>query len=156
MRKEATGAETTTPRYGLVRTAECLPQQECGAQIAWRTFFRKRKLHVNTVRRPYRNKRRGVLTFEWILLITVLVIGIVGGVSAVRDAVISELGDVAGAAIAVDQSYSVTSVTLEGESQPLGTEFGFDDPDAAFAEDRKDDSPTDRQTVGVCGNGEEQ
>ena len=128
-----------TPRYGICP----LPRRSSAAGV-WGTDrvadFLKRKLHVNTARRPYRNKRRGVLTFEWILLITVLVIGIVGGVSAVRDAVISELGDVAGAAIAVDQSYSVTSVTLEGESQPLGTEFRFDDPDAVFAEDRKDDS----------------
>jgi len=49
----------------------------------------------------------GVLTFEWILLLTVLVIGIVGGLSAVRDAVISELGDVAAAVTALDQSYTI-------------------------------------------------
>ncbi len=49
----------------------------------------------------------GVLTFEWILLITVLVIGIVGGLSAVRDAMITELGDVAQAMIALDQSYTI-------------------------------------------------
>ena len=49
----------------------------------------------------------GVLTFEWILLITVLTIGIVGGLSAVRDAVITELGDVAEAVIALDQSYTI-------------------------------------------------
>ena len=50
----------------------------------------------------------GVLTFEWILLITVLVIGIVGGLSAVRDAVITELGDVAEAMISLDQSYTIS------------------------------------------------
>lgn len=49
----------------------------------------------------------GVLTFEWILLITVLVIGVVGGLSAVRDAVITELGDVTAAVISLDQSYSI-------------------------------------------------
>jgi hypothetical protein len=49
----------------------------------------------------------GVLTFEWVLLITVLVIGIVGGLSAVRDALITELGDVAQAMIALDQSYTI-------------------------------------------------
>jgi Flp pilus assembly pilin Flp len=49
----------------------------------------------------------GVLTFEWILLITVLVIGIVGGLSAVRDALITELGDVAAAMISLDQSYTI-------------------------------------------------
>jgi len=51
----------------------------------------------------------GVLTFEWILLITVLVIGIVGGLSAVRDAMLTELGDVVEAMISLDQSYSILS-----------------------------------------------
>jgi Flp pilus assembly pilin Flp len=50
---------------------------------------------------------QGVLTFEWVLLITILVIGIVGGLSAVRDAVITELGDVSEGMISLDQSYSV-------------------------------------------------
>ncbi len=50
---------------------------------------------------------QGVLTFEWILLITVLVIGVVGGLSAVRDAVVTELGDVAEAMIQLDQSYTI-------------------------------------------------
>ena len=50
---------------------------------------------------------QGVLTFEWILLITVLVIGVVGGLSAVRDAMITELGDVAEAMISLDQSYTI-------------------------------------------------
>lgn len=49
----------------------------------------------------------GVLTFEWVLLITVVVIGVVGGLSSVRDAIISELGDLAAAAVAIDQSYTV-------------------------------------------------
>ena len=49
----------------------------------------------------------GVLTFEWVLLVTLLAIGIVGGVSSVRDAIISELGDVAQALVRVDQSYTV-------------------------------------------------
>lgn len=61
-----------------------------------------------------RRDERGVLSFEWILLITVLTIGIVGGITAVRDAVISELGDTAGAMVAVDQSYSVAAPPCSG------------------------------------------
>ena len=53
------------------------------------------------------NDESGVLTFEWILLITVLVIGIVGALSAVRDAINTELGDVAEAMVALDQSYYI-------------------------------------------------
>ena len=49
-----------------------------------------------------------MLTFEWILLITLLAIGIVGGLSAARDAIVDELGDVSDAVIAVDQSWTVT------------------------------------------------
>lgn len=85
---------------------------------------------MNTDDRRIRNKRRGILTFEWILLITVLVIGVVGGVSAVRDAVISEMGDVVGAAVSVDQSYTVNAfqVPASGSTKKtLGNAFSFKD-----------------------------
>jgi Flp pilus assembly pilin Flp len=49
----------------------------------------------------------GVLAFEWVLLVTLLTIGIVGGVAAARDAIIDELGDVAQAMLSVDQSYTI-------------------------------------------------
>jgi hypothetical protein len=40
-------------------------------------------------------RRRGVLSLEWILLVTVLVIGIIGGLGAVRNATVGELTDLA-------------------------------------------------------------
>ena len=49
----------------------------------------------------------GVLSFEWILLVTLLTIGIVGGIAAARDAIIAEFGDVAQAMHALDQSYKI-------------------------------------------------
>jgi Flp pilus assembly pilin Flp len=49
----------------------------------------------------------GVLSFEWTLLTTLLVIGIVGGVTAARDAITDELGDTAQVMLAVDQSYRI-------------------------------------------------
>ncbi|MDO4628639.1 MAG: hypothetical protein Q4C70_05610 [Planctomycetia bacterium] len=49
----------------------------------------------------------GVLTFEWILLITLLVIGIVGGVAIIRDALIIETAETAGAIMALDNSYVI-------------------------------------------------
>ncbi len=42
-------------------------------------------------------QRKGVLTLEWILIVTVLVIGVIGGLGAVRNATIAELGDLAAA-----------------------------------------------------------
>lgn len=49
----------------------------------------------------------GVLSFEWVLLVTLLTIGIVAGLSAARDAIIDELGDVAQAMLSLDQSYTI-------------------------------------------------
>lgn len=62
-------------------------------------------------------KTDGVLSFEWVLLVTLVVVGIVGGLSGARDAIISELGDIAGAIIAVDQSY--TGFCSEYEDTPV-------------------------------------
>ncbi len=47
-------------------------------------------------------KRLGVLTFEWILLISLLVIGVIGGLSAVRNALLCELGDLSECIRAID------------------------------------------------------
>src|SRR5207247_2275168 len=53
------------------------------------------------------NEEDGVLSFEWTLLVTLLTIGIVGGLAAARDAIIDELGDTAQVMQAVDQSYHI-------------------------------------------------
>ena len=49
----------------------------------------------------------GVLSFEWTLLLTLLTIGVVGGLAAARDAIIDELGDAAQAMLALDNSFSI-------------------------------------------------
>jgi Flp pilus assembly pilin Flp len=48
----------------------------------------------------------GVLSFEWTLLVVLVVIGIIGGLGAARDVIIDELGDTAEAVLRFDQSYS--------------------------------------------------
>jgi len=63
----------------------------------------------------------GVLAFEWVLLVTLLVIGIVSGVAAARDGIVDELGDVAEAMLAVDQSYSI-DYTLDVRVHELTTQ----------------------------------
>ena len=75
------------------------------------------------------NDESGVLTFEWILLITLLVIGIVGGLAAVRDAYIIELSSVADAITSLDTGYhiafpaTVALVEYYGEDDPLETKM---------------------------------
>ena len=49
----------------------------------------------------------GVLTFEWIMLLTLLVIGVVGGLAGIRDALIHESQGAVGAMLSLDQSYIV-------------------------------------------------
>jgi len=57
-------------------------------------------------------KRRGVLTLEWVLLVTVIVIGIIGGLGAVRTATVGELRDLAEAITHLNVK---TEVELENE-----------------------------------------
>ncbi|HZN35329.1 MAG TPA: hypothetical protein VFB80_15980 [Pirellulaceae bacterium] len=65
----------------------------------------------------------GVLSFEWVMLVTLLTIGIVSGLTGARDAIIDELGDVAQAMLALDQSYTI--------SFPLDVDVHIDDPSSA-------------------------
>ena len=72
----------------------------------------------------------GVLSFEWTLLITLLVIGVVAGLAGARDAIIDELGDAAQAMLALDDSYVLDRplsliVDLDGPGGPsLPVEVG--------------------------------
>jgi len=49
----------------------------------------------------------GVLSFEWTVLTSLLTVGVVSGIASVRDAVIDEMGDLAQAMVALDQSYYI-------------------------------------------------
>jgi len=100
------------------------------------------------------SQEEGVLTFEWILLITVLVIGIVGGLSAVRDAVITELGDVVEAVISLDQSYVVLDPwdIQVPDCQPDGASGSSYQDSAGMAQARLEngDLEQDQDTIGDC------
>ncbi len=78
----------------------------------------------------------GVLSFEWTLLLTLLTIGVVSGLAGARDAIIDELGDVAEAAQALDQSFSLVGVSLEFDPDNMGPDFIT--PDMEFAETAAD------------------
>jgi hypothetical protein len=84
----------------------------------------------------------GVLSFEWVMVLTVLVIGIVSGVAAARDAIVDELGDAAQGMVALDQSYIIDFPPVAyvvdaalgfGPRADGGSDSGF--TDAYFAED---------------------
>lgn len=76
-----------------------------------------------------RRHRRGVLTFEWILLISVVVIGVIGGLSAVRDALIGELKDLSEAIAALN----VTNTACLDDPQPIVCDPASPDPNCSGA-----------------------
>ena len=64
----------------------------------------------------------GILTFEWILLLTLLVIGVIGGVAGIRDAILHEAQGVVGAMVSLDQSYFVTAPLAMGVHAVSGSD----------------------------------
>ena len=60
--------------------------------------------------RLYGDESGFIVSIELILIATIMVIGLIVGMSAVRDAVISELSDVAGAVQDLHQGYQIFGV----------------------------------------------
>jgi Flp pilus assembly pilin Flp len=63
-----------------------------------------------------------IVSAELVLIATILVIGMIVGLVTVRDHVVQELGDIAGAIGQLNQSYSFSGVTGH-TSQTAGTIF---------------------------------
>lgn len=49
--------------------------------------------------------RRGVLSFEWILIAVVLVVGVIGGLATMRYAMLAEAGDTVNAIDHIDVKF---------------------------------------------------
>ena len=72
-----------------------------------------------------------ILSSESVLIATVVVIGLLGGLTSVRDQVVQELGDVGAAIAALNQSYSFSAITAH-QASTAGSSF----------EDMRDDCDT--------------
>lgn len=94
--------------------------------------------------RLWRDEAGFVVSTELILIATIVVIGLITGLTTVRDAVVHELADVADAVSEVDQSYSY-GVILAHCASTAGSEF-VDSPDFC------DDQP--EGTQGIPGLGQ--
>lgn len=69
----------------------------------------------------------GLLSFEWVMLVTLLAIGVVTGATAARDGIIDELGDTAESMLAVDGSYRIDlplQVSINPDGVGPGTVVG--------------------------------
>lgn len=92
----------------------------------------------------------GVLSFEWVLLLTLLTIGVVGGIAAARDAIIDEFGDVAEGMLALDQSYTVAlplAVQVHAPTSSAASDSAFVDA-LAFTDCARAGTPQDQDDVG--------
>lgn len=86
----------------------------------------------------------GLLSFEWVLLVTLLTFGIVSGVTAARDAIIDELGDVAQAMTALDQSYIVDfplAISVHTGTTSGASDSTFIDAEAPYTDCSRDGVP---------------
>ena len=66
---------------------------------------------MKTAMRLWNEETGAILSAELMLIASILVIGVIAGLSALREAVVSELADVAQALANVNQSYSYGGVT---------------------------------------------
>jgi Flp pilus assembly pilin Flp len=66
------------------------------------------------MKRFWEDQCGAILSAELVLLMTILVIGMIVGLKALQDAVVNELGDVAAAIGALNQSYSFSGIQGNG------------------------------------------
>jgi Flp pilus assembly pilin Flp len=71
---------------------------------------------MRTLLRLWRDQRGFVISTELVLIAVLLVIGLIAGLTTVRDQVVQELGDLAAAIGAINQSYSFSGVTGHSSS----------------------------------------
>ncbi len=99
---------------------------------------------IETKLRELWSEEAGVLSFEWVLLVTLLTFGIVSGLAAARDAIVDELGDVAEGMLALDGSYYIDlplDITLDGVPVGRASDSRFQDF-ALFSDCSRAASPT--------------
>ena len=95
----------------------------------------------------------GVLSFEWVMLSSLLTFGIVSGIAGARDAIIDELGDVSQAMLSLDQSYSIDFPLMV--VAPIPTMSSSSDSSFQDAADFEDGARTgnDENQTGVLTQG---
>jgi hypothetical protein len=89
-----------------------------------------------------------IVSAEIMLIMTILVIGMIVGLKSVRDAVVSELADVAQALANIDQSFSFSSVV--GHAAFTGGGFFIDIVDFCDTANPTDLSGQTSKCVNVC------
>lgn len=87
-----------------------------------------------------------VVSSELVLVLTILVIGMIVGLTTLRDQIVQELGDVALAIAAVNQSFSFSGITGH-HSSTAGSVFD----DTSDSCDGADPAGLEPACINVCG-----
>jgi hypothetical protein len=99
------------------------------------------------LKRLWNDETGSILSIEIILVGTVLGIGVITGLSSLRDAIITELADVGGAIGALDQSY-----TLRGSSaHSSATADNVFRDQADFCDGNQPGEAGNSRCLSVCG-----
>jgi hypothetical protein len=101
--------------------------QPCSKESTWHSELR---IGAMSLLRRIWLEQDGGLSFEWAMFFTVVVIGIISGLTAARDAIIDELGDSAQAILALDSSFSISSplrIQVDGQDVGGGSDSSFVD-----------------------------
>lgn len=99
----------------------------------------------------WKDETGAILSAELVLIMTILVIGLVAGLTEVRNAVSAELSDVSGAFRGLNQSYRIYAV---GGSGGISAPSGFDElPEQQDRQDRQNNRNTDKQAgITTCAS----
>ncbi len=103
----------------------------------------------NLVMRLWHDEAGFVVSTELILIATIVVIGLITGLTTVRDAVVHELADVADAVSEIDQSYSWGRIDAHCSST-AGSEY-VDTPDFCDTDPEGSQGNGEGQCVTICG-----
>ena len=102
-------------------------------------------MEKRTMKRCLRNmwsEQDAVLSFEWTMILTLVVIGIVSGLAGARDAIIDELGDVAEAAQGIDQSFSLAGINIPGVFVTPASDYTEGPEDSVYTDCTRAAAPT--------------
>jgi Flp pilus assembly pilin Flp len=128
-----THGQTTPPRLGQNHINE---------------MFNKETHPMKTLCQLWNDEAGFVASTELVLIATILVLGMIVGLHTVRNAVVQELGDVAMAIGAVNQSYSYAGAT--GHSSSTAGSFWADATD--YCDKINDDPNTEPDCISVRVN----
>ncbi len=98
--------------------------------------------------RLWKEEAGAIVSAEIVLVMTIMVIGMIVGLKSLRDAVVTELADVAQAIANLDQSYSFSSVV--GHAALTGSGFFIDMLDFCDSASISDSTAQMSKCVNVC------